>query len=212
MWEQIATFTFSILWDTSSAYKEHTKSLEKSRKGNVIFWPPKNLKLKPKMPYKAFCIFIFSKSLLFQPSIFLLLKAPCKGFVLMEKHWPLDKRFWKYRPSNILGMFFFTFKTDDISDFKPQLNLAFYDKNVQNTFFCNHSISSMITNELNLFIYYIFNFMPLLKCIIMPFPDWWKVKIEEIQANSTHIVLKQNAKDDLFQYQCLVFAANISII
>ena len=118
IWEQIATFTFSMLWDTSSAYKGHKKSLEKSRKGNIIFWPPKNLKLKPKMPHKAFCIFIFSNSLLFQPSIFLVLKAPCKGFVLMEKHWPLDKSFWKYRPSNILEMLFFTFKTDDISDFK----------------------------------------------------------------------------------------------
>ena len=41
--------------------------------------------------------------------------------------------------------------------------------------------------------------MPPLKCIIMPFPDWWKVKIEEIQANSTHIFLKQNGNDDLFQ-------------
>ena len=161
------------------------------------------------MPHKAFCIFIFSKNLLFQPFIFLLLKAPCKGFVLMEKHWPPYKPFWKYWPSNIREMLFFTFKTDDISDFKPNKNWHFRIKMFKILIFCNHSISSIIRNELNLLISYIFNFMPLLKCIIMQFPDWWKVKIDEIQANSIQIFVKQNGKDDLFQYQCLVFAANI---
>ena len=29
--------------------------------------------------------------------------------------------------------------------------------------------------------------MSLLKCIIVQFFDWWKVKIEEIQENSTYI-------------------------
>ena len=53
--------------------------------------------------------------------------------------------------------------------------------------------------------------MPLLKCIIVHFSDWWKVKIEEIQVNSTHIFMKQNGKDDLFEYQCFAFTANIWI-
>ena len=35
-------------------------------------------------------------------------------------------------------------------------------KNVQNTFFYNYSISAMITNEFNLFISYILNFISLL--------------------------------------------------
>ena len=45
--------------------------------------------------------------------------------------------------------------------------------------------------------------MPLLKCIIVQFSDWWKAKIEEIQANSTQIIMKQNGKDDLFNINAL---------
>ena len=62
---------------------------------------------------------------------------------------------------------------------KPNKTCHFRIKMFKIIIFCNHSISSMITNELNLFISYIFNFMPLLKCIIVLFSDWSKVKIED---------------------------------
>ena len=95
---------------------------------------------------------------------------------------------------------------------KPNKTWHFRIKMFKILICCNHSISSIITYQLNSFISYIFNFMPLLKCIIVQFSDWWKAKIEAIQANSTHIFVKQNGKDDLFQYQCLVFTTNIWII
>ena len=152
MWEQIATFTFSMLWDTSSAYKGHTKSLEKSRKGNAIFWPPKNLKLKPKMPHKAFCMFIFSNSLLFQPSIFLLLKAPCKGFVLMENIDHKTNRFGNNSRQIYLKCSFSHSKLTISVISKPKQTWHFRIKMFKILIFYNHSISSMITNELNLFI------------------------------------------------------------
>ena len=81
-------------------------------------------------------------------------QANCKVFILIEKNWPLDKPFWKYRPSNIFEMLFFTFETDDISDFKIKLSIS-GQKCSKCLFFGNHSISSMNTNELNLFISYI---------------------------------------------------------
>ena len=95
---------------------------------------------------------------------------------------------------------------------KPNKTWHFRIKMFEILICCNHSISSIITYQLNSFISYIFDFMPLLKCIIVQFSDWWKAKIEEIQANSTHIFMKQNGKDGLFQYQRLVFTANIWII
>ena len=145
------------------------------------------------------CIFIFSNSLLFQSFIFLLLKAPGKGFVLIEKHWRLDKPFWKYRPSKYTWNALFHIQNWWYQWFQNRIKHGILEKKMFEILIsCNHSINSMIRNELNLFFSYIFKFLPQLKCIIMQFLDWWNVNIDDIQANSTRIFVKHNGKDDIF--------------
>ena len=52
---------------------------------------------------------------------------------------------------------------------KPNKTWHFKIKMFKTLIFCNYFISSMITNELNIYIACIFNFISLLKCIIVQF-------------------------------------------
>ena len=101
------------------------------------------------MPQKAFCIFIFSNSLLFQSFIFLLLKPLVKAL-----HW------WKSidRQTNCFGNIgrqiylkcFFSHSKLVISVIsKPNKTWNFRIKMFKMFIFCNHPISAMIRNELN---------------------------------------------------------------
>ena len=133
------------------------------------------------MPHKAFCILIFSKSLLFQSFIFVLLKAPCKGFVLMENIDRKTNHFGNIGHQIYLKCSFSHSKLIISVISKTNKTWHFRIKMFKILIFCNHSISSMIRNELNLFISYIFNFMPLLKCIIMQFPVCMKLELTKFR-------------------------------